>query len=298
LPAAPPATCGDCREGDFRTPPIYFYWRNTTAQECCDLCSANSTCAFAIHDGTVGNCFPSPATSTGFKSQGGIKACRAARAPPWPAAPPPPLALSVWPQVSMHGNATGGTALAAASPALAIKCLSGGCPDAAQFAWYEQRLRADAPDELRSGSQHPTVAPTGGLVGTVSVSVAEAVHTVPLPGTDESYSLACEAGGGSGNTGSCTVRSGSTTGALRGLETLAHLAQVQAIPLPLLLHDSPRFPYRGLMIDSARHFLPVNSIKRMIDGMSTAKLNVLQCAPSPCPHPRPTNFRSCLLRGC
>jgi hypothetical protein len=29
------------------------------------------------------------------------------------------------------------------------------------------------------------------------------------------------------------------------------------------------------MIDSARHFLPVSTIKRMIDGMSTAKLNVL-----------------------
>ena len=172
----------------------------------------------------------------------------AALATPGAAPPPPPLALSVWPQVSLHGNATGGTALAAASPALAIKCSSGGCPNTDQLAWYEQRLRADAPDELRSGSQHPTVAPTGGLVATISVSVAESAHTAMLPDTDESYSLACEEGAGDfgGDTagGSCTVHSTSTTGALRGLETLAHLAQAQAIPVPLKLHDSPRFPYR------------------------------------------------------
>jgi hypothetical protein len=241
---APAATCGDCREGDFRTPLIYFYWRNTSAQRCCDLCSTNETCAYAIHDGTIGNCFPSPASSTGFKTQGGIQTCRTARAPPWPAPTPPPLALSVWPQVSLHGNATGGTALAGASPALAIKCSSGGCPNPVQLAWYQQRLRADAPDELCSGSQHPTVAPTGGLVATISVSVTEGAHTVMLPDTDESYSLACEKGAGDAGGGSCTVRSTSTTGALRGLETLAHLAQAQAIPVPLKLHDSPRFPYR------------------------------------------------------
>ena len=242
--AAAAATCGDCREGDFRMPPIYFYWSNTSAQQCCDLCTANVTCAYAIHDGTIGNCFPSPASSTGFQSQGGIRTCRTAHAPPWPAPTPPPLALSVWPQVSLHGNATGGTALAGASSALAIKCSSGGCPNPDQLAWYQQRLRADAPDDLCSGSQHPTVPPAGGLVATVSVSVTEGAHTVMLPDTDESYSLACEKGAGDAGVGSCTVRSTSTTGALRGLETLAHLAQSQAIPVPLKLHDSPRFPYR------------------------------------------------------
>ena len=64
-PAAAGATCADCREGDFNSPRIHFYWVDVTAQQCCGLCTANATCAFAIHDGAVGNCYPSPATSTG-----------------------------------------------------------------------------------------------------------------------------------------------------------------------------------------------------------------------------------------
>lgn len=239
-PGGPPATCGDCREGDFNEPRIYFYWRNTTAAECCDLCSANTTCAFAIHDGTVGNCFPSPASSTGFKSQGGIRACRTSTAPPWPKPsppPPPPFSLSVWPQVSLHGNASGGSVHAGTSASVTVGCSGGGCPKPEALQWYQQRLRTDAPGEPSNCSQHPTSAPAGGLVGTVSVSVASDDYTVILPDSDESYRISCAAG-------ACAVSSASTVGAIRGLETLAHLAHDQAIPMPLTLTDAPRFPYR------------------------------------------------------
>lgn len=41
------------------------------------------------------------------------------------------------------------------------------------------------------------------------------------------------------------------------------------------INDKPRFPWRALMIDSARHFMPMHVIKRNIDGMSAVKLNVL-----------------------
>ncbi|WP_142764379.1 family 20 glycosylhydrolase, partial [Klebsiella pneumoniae] len=41
------------------------------------------------------------------------------------------------------------------------------------------------------------------------------------------------------------------------------------------IEDSPRFPWRGLLLDSARHFIPLPDIKRQIDGMAAAKLNVL-----------------------
>ncbi|KAK8883695.1 hypothetical protein M9Y10_042793 [Tritrichomonas musculus] len=45
---------------------------------------------------------------------------------------------------------------------------------------------------------------------------------------------------------------------------------------PLIkVSDSPRFSYRGLMVDSCRHFFPVDVIKTMIDGMSHYKLNTL-----------------------
>src|SRR5207247_10924511 len=40
------------------------------------------------------------------------------------------------------------------------------------------------------------------------------------------------------------------------------------------IQDEPRFPWRGLMIDSARHFIPLEVIGRNLDGMEAVKMNV------------------------
>lgn len=40
--------------------------------------------------------------------------------------------------------------------------------------------------------------------------------------------------------------------------------------------DSPRFAYRALMLDPARHFIPTGEVKRFIDLMVRFKFNVLQ----------------------
>ncbi|WP_224995671.1 beta-N-acetylhexosaminidase [Cesiribacter sp. SM1] len=67
-------------------------------------------------------------------------------------------------------------------------------------------------------------------------------------------------------------------GALRGLETLLQLvlADEQGYYIPAIeIQDSPRFPWRGLMIDVARHFQPMEVIKRNLDGMAAVKMNVL-----------------------
>lgn len=50
--------------------------------------------------------------------------------------------------------------------------------------------------------------------------------------------------------------------------------KVTSFPLPLLsITDSPRFQYRGFMLDVARHYFEVSEIKRMIDVMSYYKMN-------------------------
>ena len=67
-------------------------------------------------------------------------------------------------------------------------------------------------------------------------------------------------------------------GALRGLETLLQLldADRDGYFFPgVQIDDQPRFPWRGLLIDCARHFETIEVLKRNLDGMAAVKLNVL-----------------------
>ncbi|WP_071885876.1 beta-N-acetylhexosaminidase [Hymenobacter sedentarius] len=67
-------------------------------------------------------------------------------------------------------------------------------------------------------------------------------------------------------------------GVLRALATLEQLPVTEKRQryLPEVdIQDQPRFAWRGLLMDAARHFLPVPVIKRNIDGMAAVKLNVL-----------------------
>ncbi len=41
----------------------------------------------------------------------------------------------------------------------------------------------------------------------------------------------------------------------------------------LVIHDTPRFGYRGVMLDPCRHFLPVSAIKKQIERLATYKIN-------------------------
>lgn len=66
-------------------------------------------------------------------------------------------------------------------------------------------------------------------------------------------------------------------GALHGLETLLQLLQNSSASFyfpNVTISDSPRFIWRGLMIDAARHFQPVDVIKRNLDAMASMKMNV------------------------
>jgi len=66
-------------------------------------------------------------------------------------------------------------------------------------------------------------------------------------------------------------------GALHGLETLFQLLQKDnnRLHLPCIqIHDKPRFSWRGLLIDSCRHWIPIEVIKRNIEAMASVKLNV------------------------
>ena len=67
-------------------------------------------------------------------------------------------------------------------------------------------------------------------------------------------------------------------GVLRGMETFLQLVELdaQGFSAPAVhIVDRPRFPWRGLMMDVCRHWIPEEVLKRNIDAMAAVKLNVL-----------------------
>ena len=87
---------------------------------------------------------------------------------------------------------------------------------------------------------------------------------------DESYKLDIQSN-------KIIINAASDLGALHALETLLQLLQNDSksyyFPTATIT-DSPRFTWRGLMIDAARHFQPVDVIKRNLDAMAAVKMNV------------------------
>jgi hexosaminidase len=109
-------------------------------------------------------------------------------------------------------------------------------------------------------------SPSGALV----VSVDGPGESIQSVDEDESYSLEVAASG-------AHLHAATVVGAIRGLETLHQLVQADATSyfVPAVsIRDTPRFRWRGLMIDCGRHFMPLDVIKRSLDGMAAVKLNV------------------------
>jgi hexosaminidase len=74
-----------------------------------------------------------------------------------------------------------------------------------------------------------------------------------------------------------TINASSDLGALHGLETLLQMLQNNSTSFYFptsQISDFPRFTWRGLMIDAARHFQPIDVIKRNLDGLAAMKMNV------------------------
>jgi hexosaminidase len=77
------------------------------------------------------------------------------------------------------------------------------------------------------------------------------------------------------------IEARAAAGLYYGAMTLSQLLSGGAtygVPVQLAgvhVEDFPRFKWRGLMLDSARHFFPVADVRKMLDQMGQHKLNVL-----------------------
>ncbi|WMJ70499.1 family 20 glycosylhydrolase [Stenotrophomonas sp. 24(2023)] len=129
-----------------------------------------------------------------------------------------------------------------------------------------QRVAAQFADLLaRSGG--PRLAPATGNGAAKGGSIRfEIIPTFRDSG--ESYTLDSTAQG-------VVVQAGNEAGLFYGATTLAQLAtggSHGALPA-VQIQDAPRFPWRGFMLDSARHFQSLDEIKRVLDAMAAHKLN-------------------------
>jgi hexosaminidase len=112
--------------------------------------------------------------------------------------------------------------------------------------------------------------PANGTKATLAVRVDHDSKQVQELGEDESYVLEVAPSGAS-------LTAPTDLGALHGLQTFLQLVSVSpdgfAAPA-VFVKDTPRFPWRGLMIDAGRHFIPLEVLRRNIDGMEAVKMNV------------------------
>jgi hexosaminidase len=89
-------------------------------------------------------------------------------------------------------------------------------------------------------------------------------------GEDESYLLEISPSG-------VLLSAASPLGILHGLQSFLQLVKTSAqgfVADAVTIEDRPRFAWRGLMIDSGRHFMPLDVIRRALNAMETVKLNV------------------------
>ncbi|MDX6695518.1 MAG: hexosaminidase [Blastocatellia bacterium] len=145
---------------------------------------------------------------------------------------------------------------------------SRGQPDARLQAGVDRFLRRI---EGRTVMELPRGLANDETSATLLVESGGPGKAVPSVEEDESYTLEV-------SERQATLKAPTTIGVLRGLETFLQLLDSDRdgyfIP-SVSIQDRPRFPWRGLLIDVARHFQPIEVLKRNLDAMAAVKLNVL-----------------------
>jgi hexosaminidase len=110
----------------------------------------------------------------------------------------------------------------------------------------------------------------GAKTATLVVTTDHESKAVQEFGEDESYSLEVSGSG-------AKIHAANPLGAMHGLQTFLQLVAITPdgfVAPAVHIEDEPRFPWRGLMIDVARHFVPLDVVRRNIDGMEAVKMNV------------------------
>ncbi|XP_035437543.2 beta-hexosaminidase subunit beta [Spodoptera frugiperda] len=111
-----------------------------------------------------------------------------------------------------------------------------------------------------------------GTLEELQINLRRPCEDYPHMDMDENYSLNVSA--------VSSLTSDSIWGILRGMETFAQLFYLCKGYKDVLINstqivDFPRYTYRGLLIDTSRHYLSVANILKTLDAMEMNKMNVL-----------------------
>jgi hexosaminidase len=136
----------------------------------------------------------------------------------------------------------------------------------------EPRLDRAVQRFLRQLSRQTAIPPSGkpSPKPTLTVHTDHASKEVQELGEDESYALSIATDG-------AIIDAPTPLGAMHGLQTFLQLVEVSPdgfVAPSVAIQDKPRFPWRGLMIDVARHFIPLDVLKRNLTGLEAVKMNV------------------------
>ena len=140
--------------------------------------------------------------------------------------------------------------------------------------FHDQRLDDSIARSLeqleRKTGAHRQRSISASSTSTLVIDVDGAGEAIQSLDENESYTLTV-------TSSNATIHAATVVGAMRGLATLLQLIQTDGktffVPA-VAIGDSPRFRWRGLMIDVGRHFEPIAVIKRNLDAMAAVKLNV------------------------
>ncbi|KAL0822380.1 hypothetical protein ABMA28_004469 [Loxostege sticticalis] len=155
---------------------------------------------------------------------------------------------------------------------------------------------SDVPAEVRETIAQMTQVASANLLAECGGNVTEVVDTPVVVylvvtseslelswDTDEKYDLDIQT---KNQKVTVTIKAATVYGARHGLETFTQLitadrpdySKQERCGLRIVsgarIKDYPAYKHRGLVLDTSRHFIPMKDIKRTIDGMAAAKLNV------------------------
>lgn len=135
----------------------------------------------------------------------------------------------------------------------------------------------NAEPKVHPGAELVENNPFNGSIQTVKISIIERTSYYPTISTNESYYLDI-------TNNSVSIQAQTYTGFVRALESLFQLIVIESYGAdvyacfiyntPIHIFDDTPHQHRGVMLDTSRHFISKEGLKRVFDSMMYTKLNV------------------------